>query len=109
MFTQPAFNIYKKALIYHFNTLGESWEKHKGSEEIYTSLFDILHNIAEGEVAMKDSSEYTEIYEDIETFKKLIESGIKNEQDEGMKNRLITAYDSLQILCKKAKSLNNKD
>lgn len=101
---------YLLALNTHIKLLSTCFVRHKATEGTYEDLFAVFHDLAEKNEQVAPSSDDPEelvesLYDSVEALKDSINSAIKSEQDEGVKNQLIQKYDDLQMTCAKLKSV----
>jgi len=112
-FIKQAETAYILALNTHIKLLSTCFVRHKATEGIYEDLFKVFHELSEKNEQVNPSSEDPEelveaLYDSVEALKDSINSAIKSEKDEGVKNQLIQKYDDLQMTCAKLKSVMDK-
>lgn len=101
---------YVLALNVHIKLLTSCFVRHQATEGTYEDLFAVFHELSEKNQQTNPSAEDPEdlvesLYGTVEKLKESINSAIKSEKDEGVKNQLISKYDDLQMTCAKLKSV----
>lgn len=105
---------YVLALNTHIKLLSTCFVRHKATEGTYEELFAVFHELAEKNQQVVPSSEdpsalVSALYSSVEALKMAVNSAIKSEKDEGVKNQLIQKYDDLQMTCAKLKSVIDEE
>lgn len=109
--------LFIRAIDIHIRLLKLDYVKHKATEEVYDYAFNLMHELGEKYESMwmpviDDNSTnwmINELYKEVEDMKESLKEAISEEEDEWVKNLLISKYDAIQLLCVKLESLTKSN